>query len=170
MFQKDKVLLQDIGQALQYEWLETNGLGGWAGSTLAGAHSRRYHGLLVAALVPPAQRMVLVSKLDETIVAAGQRYQLGASVYQNDAVYPSGYQYLTQFRKDLLPEWQYELLGVVLAKTIAMVQGENTTLIIYHVLQAEQPFVLELQPLLAVRDYHALVHENNAVNREASVT
>lgn len=168
MLQKDKASLQDIPASLQYEWLETNGLGGWAGATVTGALTRRYHGLLVAATEPPARRMVLVSKLDETIISGGQRYALGTNVFQQEAVHPAGYTHLSQFNKDLLPEWQYELPGVTLAKTIAMVQGENTTLVLYHVLQAAQPFTLELQPFLSVRDYHALVHENNAAAREAS--
>jgi predicted glycogen debranching enzyme len=167
MLQKDKQLLQNPAGALQYEWLETNGLGGWAGATITGAHTRRYHGLLVGAIEPPARRMVLVSKLDETIVLGGQRYELGTNVFQQEAVHPAGYQYMTQFTKDLFPEWQYELPGISLVKTIAMVQDENTTLVLYHVLQAAQPFILELQPFLGVRDYHALVHENNAVNKKA---
>ena len=168
MLQKDKAALQNIAASLQYEWLETNGLGGWAGATVPGANTRRYHGLLVAAVAPPAQRMVLVSKLDETIISGGQHYALGTNVYQQEAIHPSGYSWLSQFSKDLLPEWQYELPGITLVKTVAMVQGENTTVVLYHVLQAEQPFVLELQPFLSVRDYHALVHENNAVNPAAS--
>lgn len=168
MIQKDKASLQNIAASLQYEWLETNGLGGWAGASVTGALTRRYHGLLVAAVEPPARRMALVSKLDETIVSGGHRYELGTNVFQQEAIYPAGYACLSQFTKDLLPEWQYELPGITLAKTIAMVQGENTTVVLYHVLQAAQPFTLELQPFLSVRDYHALVHENNAVNRDAS--
>ena len=65
---KEKSLLGEFQQAIELEWLETNGLGGWAGSTCDGCHTRRYHGLLMAAIVPPADRMLLVSKLDETLV------------------------------------------------------------------------------------------------------
>ena len=168
MLQKDKAVLQNITASLQYEWLETNGLGGWAGATVTGVHTRRYHGLLVAATEPPVRRMVLVSKLDETIVSGGRRYELGTNVFQQEAVHPAGYTWMAQFNKDLLPEWQYEVPGITLAKTIAMVQGENTTVLLYHVLQAAQPFTLELQPFLSVRDYHSLVHENNAVDRNAA--
>ena len=68
MLTKDKAALQDFTSASQYEWLETNGLGGWSGSSVIGVNTRRYHGLLVAAIKPPTDRMVLLSKLDETIV------------------------------------------------------------------------------------------------------
>ena len=68
MLQLDKSILQNYDQAIQNEWLETNGLGGWSSSSVIGCNTRRYHGLLIAATVPPAERMALVSKLDETII------------------------------------------------------------------------------------------------------
>ncbi|MDZ7759217.1 MAG: amylo-alpha-1,6-glucosidase [Desulfovermiculus sp.] len=77
----DQHITQDLHQASQREWLETNGLGGWASSTICGANTRRYHGLLVAATRPPAGRMSLLSKLDETIVLNEQDYELGCNVY-----------------------------------------------------------------------------------------
>ena len=76
------------------EWLETNGLGGWAGSTISGAHSRRYHGLLVASVLPPTERVVLLSKLDETIITNGRRIELGSNIYQGNTVHPKGYRYI----------------------------------------------------------------------------
>ncbi|HLG41163.1 MAG TPA: amylo-alpha-1,6-glucosidase, partial [Chitinophagaceae bacterium] len=138
---------------------ETNGLGGWSGSSIIGAHTRRYHGLLVAAIVPPAERMVLLSKLDETIVTGQARYQLGANLYPGPTVQPNGHHYLNSFTKDLFPQWEYEADGIKLKKTVAMVHGENTVLIIYDVLEAPQPFTLELLPLMAARGYHSLAHE-----------
>ena len=68
MFTKDRSTFSNFYEAIHNEWLETNGLGGWAGSTITGTNTRRYHGLLVASIVPPVDRMVLLSKLDEAIL------------------------------------------------------------------------------------------------------
>ena len=158
MLYKDKEDLENFSISSQLEWLETNGLGGWSGSSLCGCHTRRYHGLLVAAIVPPTERMVLVSKLDETIVLNGTRYELGSNDY-GDTLYPRGFQFLNSFKRDFFPEWIYEAGGFRLRKTITMVYGENTTLIRYEVLNAPAPFNLELLPLIAARGYHQLQHD-----------
>jgi predicted glycogen debranching enzyme len=112
MLQKDKTTLQNFNDAIQYEWLETNGLGGWSSSSITHAHTRRYHGLLVAATNPPAERTVLLSKLDETIVLDDKRIELGCNLYNDDAISPDGNKYLKTFTKNLFPEWIYEAEGV----------------------------------------------------------
>ncbi len=160
----DHTVTQNFTEATRREWLETNGLGGWASSTLAGAHTRRYHGLLVAATKPPVGRQVLLSKLDETLFVNGERYDLGANQYPG-AVHPQGFTHLTQFSKGLFPEFVYQAGGVTLRKTIAAVQGENTTLVTYEVLKAAQPFTLEWLPLVAGRDFHSLTHANGDARR-----
>jgi predicted glycogen debranching enzyme len=159
MLAKNRAVLQNFADAAQYEWLETNGLGGWASSSITGANTRRYHGLLVASIVPPAGRMVLLSKLDETIVTADQRIELGANLYMQNAISPKGHHYLNRFSKEFFPQWEYEAEGIKIEKTIAMVQGENTVVIIYDVLKAPQPFSLELLPLMAGRGYHSLARK-----------
>ena len=88
--------LSDFENARSLEWLETNGLGGYASSTVSGAHTRRYHGLLVAAMNPPVGRTVLVSKLDETILVGEEKFELSANQYPG-AVAPQGFKYLTSF-------------------------------------------------------------------------
>jgi len=162
MLTKDKTVLNNYDEAVQDEWLETNGLGGWAGSSIIGCNTRRYHGLLVAATVPPTERMNLVNKLDETIILSNQRFDLSTNDY-GDVISPQGYQYLSSFKKDLFPEWIYEVNGIKLTKTIAMVHGENTTLIIYKVQKANEPFILELLPLISARGYHSLQHAYNNI-------
>jgi len=162
MLTKDKTVLNNYDEAVQDEWLETNGLGGWAGSSIIGCNTRRYHGLLVAATVPPTERMNLVNKLDETIILSNQRFDLSTNDY-GDVISPQGYQYLSSFKKDLFPEWIYEVNGIKLTKTIAMVHGENTTLIIYKVEKANGPFILELLPLISARGYHSLQHAYNNI-------
>jgi predicted glycogen debranching enzyme len=159
---KDKPLLQNFTDTLQLEWLETNGLGGWSGSSLYGCNTRRYHGLLMAAIKPPAERMLLVSKLDETIILDGNHYDLGTNDY-GDTIFPQGFQMLSSFKRDLFPEWIFEVSNVRIRKTITMVNGENTTLIRYEVLNTDGPFILQLQTLIAARRYHELQHAYNNI-------
>ncbi len=163
--QLDREVTQDFARAAGLEWLETNGLGGWAGTTVAGLHSRRYHGLLVAATQPPAGRTVLLSRLDETLHVEGESFDLGCNQFPG-AVAPRGYEYLTSFRKDLFPVFEYEAGGVRLRRTVAAVDGENTTLVLYEVVAAPCPFVLSLRPFLAARDQHALAAANGALSPE----
>ncbi|HEX2223077.1 MAG TPA: glycogen debranching enzyme N-terminal domain-containing protein, partial [Thermoanaerobaculia bacterium] len=138
----DREITQDFERATDLEWLETNGLGGWAGTTVAGAHSRRYHGLLVAATGTQARRTVLLSRLDETLSVDEQEFHLGCNRFPG-AVAPRGHEYLTSFEKDLFPVFEYEAGGVRLKKTVAALDGENTTLVLYEVLEAPGPFVLQ---------------------------
>ncbi len=152
---------------MSYEWLDTNGLGGWASATLYGCISRRYHGLLIAATNPPTERMVLVSKLDETIITGNRRFELGVNTY-GDVIAPEGHQYLHSFTKHLYPVFTYQTEEVMLQKSILMIQGENTTIIKYDVMQASHPFTLELLPLLAVRNIHELTHANDSIHKETS--
>jgi predicted glycogen debranching enzyme len=160
----DQNLTQNLSEAIRREWLETNGLGGWASSTIIGANTRRYHGLLVAAVYPPVGRTVLLSKLDEAIEVDRERVEISTNMFPG-AIHPEGYRYLQAFAKDFFPVFTYEAAGVRLQKTIAAVHGENTTLILYEVLEAPSVFTLELRPLLAGRDYHSLMHANEAVNQ-----
>jgi len=164
--QKDKSVLADYEKAIQHEWLETNGLGGWAGSSIIGCNTRRYHSLLMAATTPPAERMNLVSKLDETIIVNSERFEPGTNNY-GDTISPKGYQFISSFRKELFPEWTYKVDGIEVKKTIAMVHGENTTLIIYDVIKSAQIFTIELLPLLSVRGYHSMMHANDAAHWNA---
>lgn len=154
---KDKAVLQNFKDATQHEYLETNGLGGWSSSSIIGAHTRRYHGLLVAATKPPTERTVLLSKLDETIIINDEKSELGVNDY-GKVIHPNGNQYLKSFTKELFPQWIYEVKGVQLKKTIAMIHGENTIVLIYDVLKATRPFTMELLPLMAARFYHSLQH------------
>jgi predicted glycogen debranching enzyme len=159
---KDKASLENFSESCQLEWLETNGLGGWSGSSLSGCNTRRYHGLLMAAIKPPAERMLLISKLDESIIIDDNRYDLSINDY-GDTLYPNGIQYLNSFKKDIFPEWNYEAAGIRLRKTITMVYGENTTLIRYDVLKADKLFILQLLPLIAARGYHQLQHASHDI-------
>jgi predicted glycogen debranching enzyme len=164
MFELDRESCRNISVALSREWLETNGIGGFSSSTVCGLNTRRYHGLLTAATKPPVGRLVLLSKLEETLVIEGRRYELSANQYPG-VIHPQGFNYQTGFRLDPFPTFSYEIEGMQLNKTVFMVQGENTTVVQYEVRPSSTADIkLEIRPLVAFRDYHSTTHENGALN------
>jgi predicted glycogen debranching enzyme len=166
MIRFDKKVCGNLDASLTREWLETNGLGGYASSTIAGLNTRRYHALLVAATKPPVGRIVALSKLEETLIVDGRRYELSANQYPG-IVHPRGYEYQTGFRLDPFPISTYEVEGITLEKSVFMVQGENTTIVQYELqgkLLADDNCFLELRPLVAFRDYHSLGRESALLN------
>src|SRR5262245_4601107 len=167
MISFDQETCRNLDSALRKEWLETNGLGGFASSTITGLNTRRYHGLLTATTRPPVGRMVLLSKLEETLVIDGRRYELSANQYPG-VIHPQGHLYLKQFRLDPFPVFTYEIAGIELEKSVFMVHGENSVVIQYELKTADKTLpagcFLEARPLIAFRDYHSLTHENGALN------
>ena len=172
MIELKQDICSDFGESTSREWLETNGIGGYASSTVSGANSRRYHGLLIAATKPPLGRIVLLSKFEETLVIEGERYELSTNQYPG-AVYPEGYKYLTGFRLDSFPVWTFDVNGAEIEKSVFMVNGENTTVCQWKIKErtaiSNQQSVLELRPLLAFRDHHHLRHEDAAFDTGFSV-
>jgi predicted glycogen debranching enzyme len=155
--------VQNFERAIRQEWLETNGLGGFASSTSIGLNTRRYHGLLTAATSPPAGRILMLSKIEETLVVDGRRYDLSCNQYPG-AIYPEGHRYLREFRHLPFPAFVYEVEGIEVEKRVFMVDGENTTVVEYELRGAGSGCMLELRPLIAFRDYHALTHHNTSIN------
>src|SRR6266481_8976253 len=126
MTEIDQESCRNLETALSREWLETNGIGGFSSSTITGMNTRRYHGLLTAATKPPVGRFLLLSKLEETLIVDGRRYDLSVNQYPG-AVYPQGHTYLKEFRLDPFPTFIYQAGGVEIEKRLFMVHGENTT-------------------------------------------
>src|SRR5271154_4842200 len=160
----------NLNEALRREWLETNGLGGFASSTIIGLNTRRYHGLLVAATKPPVGRYLLLSKLEETLLFDGRAFDLSTNRYPA-VVHPQGFRYLKEFRLDPFPVFTYEIEGIEIEKSVFMIHGENSTVVLYELKKNNHPeqiknLRLELRPLIAFRDYHSTTHENGAINRE----
>jgi predicted glycogen debranching enzyme len=138
------------------EWLCTNGIGGFASGTVSGLLTRRYHGLLVAALKPPLGRTLLVAKLDETMEYDGLRCPLFANRWADGTVAPRGYHFLEQFRMEgTTPVWTYACADALLEKRVWMEQGANTTYVRYRLLRGRKPVALEMKALVNYRDYHA---------------
>jgi predicted glycogen debranching enzyme len=150
------------------EWLETNGLGGYAMSTVSGENTRRYHGLLVAATKPPVGRMVLLSKVEETLLVKGRRFNLATNRFPG-TTHPEGFRFLTGFRMDPFPTFTWDAGGVVVEKEVFMPHGENTVCVTWRLVKGEGPAGLEVRPLVAFRDFHALTHENADLDQTVDI-
>ncbi len=159
---------QDLEQALNLEWLETNGRGGYASGTVAGANTRRYHALLLIARHPPVDRVVLVNHVEEFVESGGRIIPLSTNIY-HDAVHPEGYQYCEEFSADLWPTWRYAGPGISLVRELLCPQGRDLVILRWRLLeQASSPVVLRVRPMLSGRDFHATQRENAGVRSEAS--
>jgi predicted glycogen debranching enzyme len=160
----------DLADAEAREWLLTNGIGGFASGTVSGAMTRRYHGLLIAALQPPLGRNQLVARLEEIVRYAGGSYALATTRWASGAVDPKGFLYLESFRLDgAIPVWTYALADALLEKRMWMVQGENTTFIQYKVSRASSPLEMDLKALVNYRDFHSTTHAGDWHMKIASV-
>ncbi len=123
------------------------------------ALTRRYHGLLIAALQPPVGRTQLVAALDETVRYGGTAYALATHRWASGAVDPQGFLYLESFRLEgATPVWTYALADALLEKRVWMVQGENTTFIHYTLARASSPLEIDLKALVNYRDFHSVTH------------
>ncbi|HEX8180634.1 MAG TPA: glycogen debranching enzyme N-terminal domain-containing protein, partial [Pyrinomonadaceae bacterium] len=160
MISFDEAECRDLSGATGREWLETNGLGGYASTTITGANTRRYHGLLVAATRPPTERAVLLAKLEDKLIIGAQHFDLSTNYYEHGTIHPHGYLRQTGFRLDPFPVHTYRVGDYTLEKSVLMVHDENTTVIRYHLAApADVRATLELRPLVAMRNYHWMMHE-----------
>jgi predicted glycogen debranching enzyme len=156
---------RDYSAATRLEWLETNGVGGYASSTICLANTRRYHGLLVAALQPPGKRVLLLAKLEDSLIVGQERFELSANQY-HETVHPEGHRHLDGFRLDPFPIFTYRVPGALLEKSLLLVHGENTLLVFYR-LTGYRPAFLEVRPLIAFRPFHELSLESEAISARA---
>jgi predicted glycogen debranching enzyme len=163
----DAEICTNFEKASSREWLETNGIGGFASSTISGANTRRYHGLLTAATRPPLGRITMLSKFEETLIVDGKIFELSANQFP-DKIYPEGFRYLKSFRLDPFPVWIFEVEGIEIEKKIFMLHGANTTVCRWKIKNqsqiANRKSQIELKPLLSFIDYHALQRENDRIN------
>lgn len=173
MINFDSEICADFTKATSREWLETNGIGGFASSTISGANTRRYHGLLTAATKPPLGRITMLSKFEETLMIDGKTFELSSNQYPN-AVNPNGYKYLKSFRLDPFPVWLFEIESIEIKKKIFMLHGSNTTVCQWSIKNqsqiADRKLQIEIKPLLSFVDYHALQHETDAINPEFQIS
>lgn len=151
-------VLRDVALAVQHEWLVTNGLGGYASGTVLGLDTRRYHGLLVAAL-PPARRTLLLARLHEELAAGDARASLAAAEFHDGTIAPDGYRWLAGFELvGTLPRWRYKWAGYELEKLVWMEHGANVTFVRYRLAEGDRPLELGLRVFVAHRDHHGHTH------------
>ena len=144
----------DLETGITKEWLITNGIGGFASSTIIGANTRKYHGLLVAPLNPPANRYVILSKLDESIEVRGKKYDLYTNICESYISH--GYQYQEMFEKDYYPTFRYKVQGIEIEKSICMEQNANTVGVYYKIKNGKYKSKLTLAPIVNFRDFHTM--------------
>lgn len=166
-------ICSDYSQSSTLEWLETNGIGGFASSTVSGVNTRRYHSLLTAALKPPLGRITLVSKFEESVTIDGEEFEISANQYP-EAINPAGFEYLKSFRLDPFPVWVFELAGIELERSVFMVNGENTTVcrwkVVSKVAGRDADISLEIKPLVSFAGYHEFQHENAVFEQRFEAT
>ena len=144
----------DLKRGLTQEWIITNGIGGFSSQTVLGINTRKYHGLLVAPLLPPARRFVILSKIDESITFEDGTEEI---IYSNMCknYISEGYKNLKSFEKVYTPKFTYKVNGVVIEKSIAMIHGKNIVTIFYKV-NSDKDITIKLAPVMNFRDFHQM--------------
>ncbi len=150
-FTKESLNLEN---GLDKEWIITNGIGGYSSSTIIGANTRKYHGLLVASLTPPARRFLILSKLDESIEVRGKKYNLYTNIGKE--YISKGFKYQDSFEKDIVPTFTYKVGKIEITKTICMDYGKNTVGIYYKIKNGAYKSKLTLAPIINFRDFHTV--------------
>ena len=148
----------NLETALEKEWIITNGIGGFASSTIIGANTRKYHGLLVAPIIPPARRTLILSKLDESIEIDGRKYDLFTNV--GKTYISQGFKYQESFEKEYIPTFGYKVEDVEITKTICMEYFKNTVGVYYKIRNGNHYSNLTLAPIMNFRDIHGMNHNH----------
>ena len=144
----------NLETGIDKEWVITNGIGGFASSTIIGANTRKYHGLLIATLNPPASRFLVLSKLDESLEIRGKKYDLYANICESFISH--GYKYQEEFEKDYYPTFKYNVNGVEIEKSICMEYNQNTVGVYYKIKNGRYKSKLTLAPIVNFRDFHTM--------------
>ena len=139
-------------EGIKKEWIITNGIGGYASSTIIGANTRRYHGLLVAPLTPPARRFLILSKIDESIQIDEEKYDIYTNI--GKTYISKGYEFLESFEKEYVPIFTYKIKDVLIKKYVCMEYGKNTVTVLYRVFNTNHKTKLILTPIINFRDFH----------------
>lgn len=149
-YEKEKL---NIEEGIKREWVITNGLGGYASSTILGVNTRKYHGLLVVPLNPPGSRNLILSKLDESIEIDGKSYGLFTNMCKNYV--SDGYKYLERFEKEYIPIFTYKVEDVEIKKFICMEHGKNTVAVLYTIKNGDHTGKFTVAPIINFRDFHS---------------
>ena len=152
------------------EWLEADGLGGFASGTVSGARTRRYHALLLAAAKPPSGRVVLVNGFDAFVTTSAGRFAISSQRYVPDVTHPDGASRVASFTPDPFPRWVFALPdGTRVVQEIFVPHGISAAVVSWRVEgtdKSKSSIALEVRPFFSGRDFHALHHENAAFRME----
>ena len=143
-----------LKDGIEREWLITNGIGGYCSSTIFGINTRKYHGLLVAPLTPPARRHLILSKIDESITIENKKYDLYSNMCKD--FISSGYEYLESFEKDYIPIFTYKVKDMTIKKLICMQYGKNTVCVLYKIDNPGKQARFTITPVINFRDFHTM--------------
>ncbi len=144
--------LNDYSESSSKEWLLSNGLGGYSSSTIVGANTRKYHGLLIASFNPPWERKLLLSKLEEEVILGGDSFNISTNQYP-DSIHPKGYRHLKWFRLDPHPKFIYSLPDFSIEKTICVPHETNSVLLNYRISnETDKSCKIRVRPLVNYRD------------------
>lgn len=150
----------DLNAERRTEWLVTNGCGGYAMATPCQMLTRRYHGLLVAAVDPPVERSVLLAKLEAVLAVDGQKFELATNDFPG-AVYPSGHTSLEAFSLRPCPTWRWRVGSAVVEQMLCMSPGEDTTYIRYRLIEGLASVGITIRPLCTNRHFHHLTRRGD---------
>ncbi len=157
-----------LDRALALEWLEANGLGGFASGTVAGANTRRYHALLLTARPPLSGPYVLVNHLEEWLNLDGEAVALSTNLYP-DTIHPDGYTRCISFSSNPWPIWRFTAKGRTVQREILCIHGRDLVIVRWKLIGGMTgPVVLHVRPMLTGRDYHGLHHENGTLEPAAA--
>jgi predicted glycogen debranching enzyme len=152
------------------EWLETDGLGGFASGTVAGLRTRRYHALLLTATTPPTGRMVLVNGFDAWVDTNGTRFELSSQWYAPGVLGGCGAEHIESFESSPWPKWIYQFAdGTRVQQEIFVLAEAPVTCVTWKLLSRGGPAKLTVRPFLSGRDYHGLQRSNAAFRFDAAV-
>ena len=150
------------------EWLEADGLGGYASGTVAGPRTRRYHALLLTATTPPTGRMVLVNGFDAWVATPNGQYAITSQRYTPAVVYPDGARHVDAFESDPWPRWRFRLGdGTIVEQEVFVPAATPAVALAWRLVEPRPGVTLTLRPFLSGRDYHALHRENPAFRHQA---
>ena len=151
---------ENLKDKIRREWLITNGIGGFCSQSQYGCNIRKYNGLLVAPLTPPARRFLILSKLDESIKTGDKQYNLYTNITNNIETHEheisDGIKYLVDFKKEYIPIFTYKVENIEIKKYICMEYGKNTVIVYYKIKNHNKPTVLTLAPVTNFRDFHSI--------------
>jgi predicted glycogen debranching enzyme len=160
---KVELEMRNLTELSQDEWMEADGLGGFASGTVSGIRTRRYHALLLTATKPPAGRLVLVNGFDASVETSSGTYAISSQLYPSDVMHPDGAKRIVEFEREPWPKWIFALEdGTKVQQEIVSLNSASIVALSWRVVNATAKALLTVRPFLSGRDYHAMHHENSA--------